>query len=254
MADAPNPRASRPARVSSAPALVASASAAGACSPGLAAPGRLRRPRPTPGASLKLATTPWLAPLETAANEPPRLASTDVSEAHTAAPGREESGVERFRRALPPGHRDDPRPPPQEGRPRRHDRPPAREVSAFAPPSPPARSPRSSRPGSRPRPTSRRRADGFVYTLNVLSRQARGAPLGQRHRPRPRQLHARPRRAPRDHWETRQDVIGGPLRPGLLKLHDLRNKVAQAASASSRPSSRLQVADYADDLSTRCSP
>ena len=164
-------------------------------------------------------------------------ASTDVSEAHTADAGRQEPRAQSLCRRTEvidtvrrlSEHKDElhdlTRPPAREGP------PPRRRGAGHA-------SPRSSRPAPRPRRSRRPPRTG---SPSLIRREGqRDDRLGQRHRPRSWSSRAtstsgaQPGRPPR--------TIGRPLRDGLLRLRDLRNKVAQAMGFDDFFA--LQVADY----------
>ena len=177
----------------------------------------------------------WL-PLQTAAEEANWAASTDVSEAHTAAQVARNLELNRYvgaprvidtvRRLLE-----------AQGRTRRPDGPPARE-------DPPPRR-RSARDHPRGRQGPRRgrgQAGGRPRTGSPsrIRREGKDAPASANDIDRilveSRNLDER-----RAAWEASK-TIGRPLRDGLLRLRDLRNKVARAMGFDDFFA--LQVADY----------
>ena len=178
----------------------------------------------------------WL-PLETAASEAAWVASTDVTEAHTAAQVEANQALSEFvgaprvietvRRLLVP-----------QGRARRARPSASSRRSGSAPPRPPAPSPRSSRPATRPRPRQSAAQDGFVYTLERPGEPETHPTANDIDRVL---VESRDLAERRDVWEVSK-TIGGPLREGLLRLRDLRNRVAQELGFDSFFA--LQVADY----------
>ena len=178
----------------------------------------------------------WL-PLETAAGEG-GLGRLDRRHrgAHRRA-GREEPGAQRVRRR-PPGHRGRPPPPVPQGRARRADRPPAREG-----PAPRRRGPRHGPRGRQGPQPGRGRASRPRRTASPTPSKRPGEP--ETH-PTANDLdrvlvESRDLAERRDVWEVSK-TVGGPLREGLLRLRDLRNRVARELGFDSFFA--LQVADY----------
>ena len=187
------------------------------------------------GAFLKDYNEGWL-PLETLANEAAWLASTDVSEAHTAAQVAKVQALSDFvgsprvietTRDLLAKKTD-------------LDDSTVRQLEKV-------RLRAAEAPGTVPEVVKARikaeadqsaSQDGFTYTLKRPGKPEAHPSANAIDRVLVNSIDLDERR---DHWETAK-TIGAPLRIGLLKLRDLRNKVAQALGFESFFA--LQVADY----------
>ena len=178
----------------------------------------------------------WL-PLETAADEANWAASTDVSEAHTAAQVARNLAVNRYvgapevidtvRRLLEP-----------QGRAHRPDRSASSRRSGSAPPR---------RRGPIPE-VVKARAEAEAKQSAAAGRVRLPHPPWRPARLPPRPTTSTASWSSRATWTSaappgrRPRTIGRPLREGLLRLRDLRNKVARAMGFDNFFA--LQVADY----------
>ncbi len=214
--------------------LALAATAAGSV-PGVPGAGPVEDLRGEAKAFLEAYQAGWL-PLETAPNEAAWVALTDVSEAHTAAqvaaaqPLNEFVGSTRViatvRKLL-------------DGKAGLDDRT-ARQLEKV-------RLRAAEAPGTVPDVVKARTEaeaaqsaaqDGFVYTLKREGRPDEHPTPNAIDRALVESTDLAERRA---YWEASK-AIGGPLRPGLLRLRDLRNRVARTLGFDSFFA--LQVADY----------
>jgi peptidyl-dipeptidase A len=177
----------------------------------------------------------WL-PLETLANEAAWVASTDVSEAHTAAQVAKNQALSEFvgstrviettRSFL--------------DRRRRLDGLTVRQLEKvrLRAAEAPATVPEVVKARIKAEADQSAAQDGFAYTLNRKGKPEEHPTANAIDRVLVESLDLDERR---DYWETAK-TIGAPLRDGLLKLRQLRNQVAQALGFDSFFA--LQVADY----------
>ncbi len=216
--------------------LALAATATAGAGLGASAPG-VPRAEDDAQAFLKGYNEGWL-PLETAANEAAWVASTDVSEAHTAAQVAKNQALSEFvgstrviettRALLSVGKRGEF----DELSMRQLEKVRLRAAEA------PATVPEVVKARIKAEADQSAAQDGFAYTLNRKGKPEEHPTANAIDRVLVESLDLDERR---DYWETAK-TIGVPLRAGLLKLRQLRNQVAQALGFDSFFA--LQVADY----------